>query len=76
VRQPVQAGFLSRVVRPTSWGAWLPDLPGCVAVATSRSEVEELIVEAIVLHVESLREHGEPVPEPSSAAGLLELPAA
>jgi len=33
-------------------------------------------VEAIVLHVESLREHGEPVPEPSSAAGLLELPAA
>ncbi len=61
---------------PTSWGAWLPDLPGCVAVAQSRAVVEALIAEAIVLHVESLREHGEPIPEPSSAAGLVELPAA
>ncbi len=57
---------------PTSWGAWLPDLPGCVAVGQTRAEVEALIAEAIVLHVESLREHGEPVPEPSSTAGAVE----
>lgn len=61
---------------PTSWGAWVPDLPGCVAAGESRSEVEALIVEAIAAHIESLREHGEPVPEPSSTAGLVKVPAA
>jgi len=60
---------------PTSWGAWVPDLPGCVAVAESRGEVEGLIAEAIALYVESLRDHGDPVPEPSSTAGLVEVPA-
>ncbi len=58
---------------PTSWGAWVPDLPGCVAVANSRGEVEGLIAEAIVLYVESLREHGEPVPAPTSTAGLIKV---
>ncbi len=61
---------------PTSWGAWLPDLPGCVAVAKTRVEVEALIAEAITLHIESLREHGEPVPEPSSTTGAIKVPAA
>lgn len=60
---------------PTSWGAWVPDLPGCVAVAESRGEVEGLIAEAIALYVESLREHGDPVPAPSSTAGAVEVPA-
>ncbi len=50
-------------------GAWLPDLAGCVAVAKSRTEVEELIAQTIVLHVESLPEHGEPVSEPSFCDG-------
>ncbi len=49
----------------TSWGAWVPDLPGCVAAGESRDEVEQLIAEAIEAHIESLREQGEPVPEPS-----------
>lgn len=49
-----------------SWGAYVPDLPGCVAVGGSRQEVEELISEAIPLHIESLREHGEPVPTPTA----------
>jgi predicted RNase H-like HicB family nuclease len=44
----------------TSWGAWVPDLPGCVAAGGSRGEVETLIAEAIGAHIESLREHGEP----------------
>jgi len=54
----------------------VPDLPGCVAASDSRGEVEQLIAEAIGAHMESLREHGEPVPAPSSTAGLVEVPAA
>jgi len=50
----------------TSVGANVPDLPGCVAVAESRDEAMELIREAIALHVESLRDNGEPVPIPRS----------
>ena len=51
-----------------SYGAFVPDLPGCVAVGSTREEVERLIREAIPLHIESLRNHGEPVPEPTSEA--------
>lgn len=50
----------------TSYGAYVPDLPGCIAVRKTRVEVERLIAEAISLHIESLVEHGDPVPEPSS----------
>lgn len=50
----------------TSFGAYVPDLPGCVAVGDSRDEAMELIREAIELHIESLRENGEPVPTPHS----------
>ena len=46
----------------TSFGAYVPDLPGCVAVGESRDEVMHLIREAIAMHIESLRENGEPVP--------------
>ena len=49
-----------------AWGAYVPDLPGCVAVGRSRDEVETLIADAIPLHVASLREHGEPVPAPTA----------
>lgn len=52
---------------PTSFGAYVPDLPGCIAVGKTKAEVEKLIAEAISLHIESLTEHGDPVPEPSSA---------
>jgi predicted RNase H-like HicB family nuclease len=50
----------------SSIGAYVPDLPGCVAVGESREEVLELIREAIELHLESLRENGEPIPTPHS----------
>ena len=51
---------------PTSYGAQVPDLPGCVAAAETREEVCTLIREAIELYVETLREDGLPVPEPQS----------
>lgn len=46
----------------TSYGAYVPDLPGCIAVAETKEEVEALITEAIQLHLEMLREEGLPVP--------------
>jgi len=61
---------------PTSWGAHVPDLPGCVAVAETRTEVITLIREAIEFHIEGLREQGEPIPTPSSEGELVETQAA
>ena len=50
-----------------SYGASVPDLPGCIAVAKTMAEVRELIAEAIAFHIEGLREDGETVPQPSSS---------
>ncbi len=50
----------------TSFGAYVPDLPGCVAVGETREEAMQLIREAIELHIDSLRENGETLPEPHS----------
>jgi predicted RNase H-like HicB family nuclease len=58
---------------PTSWGAYVPDLPGVITVGDSREEVERLIVEAIEFHVEGMREEGSPIPPPSSFAGSIEI---
>jgi predicted RNase H-like HicB family nuclease len=50
----------------SSFGAYVPDLPGCVAVGETREEVMKLIREAIEFHIEGLKEDGLPVPVPSS----------
>lgn len=51
----------------TSYGAYSPDLPGCVAVGDTLEEVERLMQESIALHIESLRAHGDPIPEPRAS---------
>jgi predicted RNase H-like HicB family nuclease len=48
------------------FGAFVPDLPGCVAVGETREETVQLIKEAVELHIESLRESGELVPHPTA----------
>jgi predicted RNase H-like HicB family nuclease len=58
---------------PTSWGAYVPDLPGVVSVGDSREEVARLIQEAIEFHLEGMREEGLPIPSPSSFAGEVEV---
>jgi predicted RNase H-like HicB family nuclease len=58
---------------PTSWGAYVPDLPGVIAVGDSRDEVERLIREAVEFHLEGMREEGISIPPPSSFAGVLEI---
>jgi predicted RNase H-like HicB family nuclease/uncharacterized protein YegP (UPF0339 family) len=50
-----------------SFGAYVPDLPGCVAVGETREEVLKLIEEAIEFHIEGLKEDGQPIPDPSSS---------
>ncbi len=60
----------------TSYGAHVPDLPGCIAVGETREEALELIKEAIEFHIEGLREAGEPVPSPSSFGEYVEVNAA
>lgn len=59
----------------TSWGAYCPDLPGLGVVGKTRAEVERLIREGVEIHIEALREHNEPVPEPTSTAGLVAVAA-
>jgi predicted RNase H-like HicB family nuclease len=58
---------------PTSFGATVPDLPGCVAVAASREEVERLIEEGIALHLAMLRERGDVVPEPRTEVAVIDV---
>ena len=60
----------------TSWGAHVPDLPGCVAVGETRDEVLRLIRDAIELHIDCLKQDGLPVPGPSSEVEFVEVGAA
>jgi predicted RNase H-like HicB family nuclease len=58
---------------PTSWGAYVPDLPGCVAAGETQEQVRELIEGAIDLHLRGMREDGDPIPEPTAvAAGFVD----
>jgi predicted RNase H-like HicB family nuclease len=60
---------------PGSFGAYVPDLPGCVAVGSAREEVTLLIQEAIEFHIEGMKEDGLPIPSPSSTPELVEIAA-
>lgn len=60
---------------PMSYGAYVPDLPGCIAAADSREEVIRLIREAIEFHLEGLRANGEEPPPSSSSIEFVEVAA-
>ena len=59
----------------TGFGAYVPDLPGCVAAGATREEVVRLIQEAIEFHIEGLKEDGEPIPEPTSSIEFIDVAA-
>lgn len=59
----------------SGFGAYVPDLPGCVAAGGMRSEVVRFIQEAIEFHIEGLKKHGDPVPKPSSSIEFVEVAA-
>ena len=54
---------------PNNYGAYVPELPGCIATGTSWQEIQTMIREAIVFHIEGLIESGDPVPEPQMSVG-------
>lgn len=60
---------------PMSFGAYVPDLPGCVAAGETREEVVKLIQEAIEFHIEGLKEDGQPIPPPSSSVEFIDVAA-
>jgi predicted RNase H-like HicB family nuclease len=53
------------------WGAYSPHLSGCIACGETQAEVEKLMREAIPMHVEMMREVGEPIPEPHHLIGVV-----
>jgi predicted RNase H-like HicB family nuclease len=59
----------------SSFGAYVPDLPGCVAVAATKEEVTVLIKEAVELHLEDMRLGGQKIPSPSSFTEYVEVAA-
>ncbi|MBA2409113.1 MAG: type II toxin-antitoxin system HicB family antitoxin [Gammaproteobacteria bacterium] len=58
---------------PSSFGAYVPDLPGCIAAAETKQEVLQLIHETIEFHLEGLREEGVSVPQPRSYSEFVEV---
>ncbi len=58
-----------------SYGAYVPDLPGCVAVGETKEEVEALIKEAIEFHLEGLVKENLPIPQPNSSSEYVEVAA-
>ena len=61
---------------PASWGAHVPDLPGCVAAAETREEALAMIQEAIEFHLEGLAEDGQQIPEPHCQSEVVQVNAA
>jgi predicted RNase H-like HicB family nuclease len=59
-----------------SYGAYVPDLPGCIAVGETEDEVKQLIQEAIGFHLEDLSESGAVIPQPISRSSYVEVFAA
>ena len=60
---------------PTSFGAYVPDLPGCIAVGETREEVLASIHDAIGFHLDGLREQGQPIPPPTSSSEVIDVAA-
>ena len=57
----------------TGFSAFSPDLPGCIASGASESEVTENMKEAIEFHRDGLREEGQAIQAPASAAAFIEI---
>ena len=57
---------------PNNYAAYVPDLPGCVATASTRKDVLKEIRGAIEFHIEGMREDGEPIPEPQTTAAVVD----
>lgn len=66
------------IIEPTTTGysAWSPDVSGCAAVGDTKEETRRNFQDALVAHLEAMREVGEPIPEPSASVDYVEVAAA
>ena len=58
-----------------NYGAWAPDLPGCVALGDTVEEVERRMRSAIEMHLAGMREDGQPIPQPSVLVNYVDVAA-
>ncbi len=56
-----------------NFSAYVPDLPGCITTGATLEDTQRNVVEAIEGHLQTLREFGDPIPEPTSIAGNVEV---
>ncbi|MEO8027479.1 MAG: type II toxin-antitoxin system HicB family antitoxin [Bryobacteraceae bacterium] len=56
-----------------NWAAYVPDLPGCISTGGSLAETKRNIREAVEIHLEAMKEVGEPIPTPSTDVDFVEL---
>lgn len=56
-----------------TWGAYVPDLPGCTSGGVTRDEAASNIHEAVVGHIQALRENGDSVPEPTALVEVVHV---
>ena len=58
----------------TSYGAYSPDVPGCVAVGDTREEVEQLMKEALQEHLQMMHEENLPLPQSQNEVEYMDIP--
>jgi len=58
---------------PRNWSAYVPDLPGCIATGKTRDETEQRLREAIEMHLRAMAKDGDPIPEPISEVGKVQV---
>ena len=58
---------------PRNFGAYVPDLPGCVSTGKTLAEVRRNIREAMAFHIESMERDGDPIPEPTAEWAMVEV---
>jgi predicted RNase H-like HicB family nuclease len=59
----------------SNWSAYSPDVPGCMATAPTREQIEIPFREALEFHLEGLKLAGEPIPEPATETGYISVAA-
>ncbi|MEZ0325216.1 MAG: type II toxin-antitoxin system HicB family antitoxin [Fimbriimonas sp.] len=59
-----------------NWSAYVPDLPGCITTGATPEECERNMAEAVSGHIATMREFGDPIPEPSTQVSRVEVAAA
>lgn len=76
MNDPESYTILVERAKDGGWGAWSPDVPGCVALGDTFEECVVEMREAIAFHLEGLAEDGEPIPQPSGAGVYISADAA